>query len=245
MRGTQNRAGFVLLVGLLVSHHPIETHAQGGDLLRGALGFATNLVADRARERAREGIRDFFGGGGGEPEQAPPPDEVYDVRAEGYVPTEDAGTRSKLGGREIWSSLTSTFVGGVRDLARLRPACSTGSIGIVTGCSDQFAVLVQEYGYPLFYPRVSPEKYTQEFYDKVPVPDWESQCCRSARLFQGAQCACDVETIMAMRDLGLFDPEMTVPFADFLYGDLCGANTFLATDCPNGSPFEKLRGKKK
>lgn len=91
--------------------------------------------------------------------------------------------------------------------------------------------------------RVTPEKFTPEFLAKIPEPDAEGLCCKSAIKFQESLCACDTATIMAMRDLGAFDPEMTVPIAEHIYGKQCGAKTILAEDCPLGSPFDRIRSR--
>ncbi|GMH44508.1 hypothetical protein BSKO_12460 [Bryopsis sp. KO-2023] len=214
---------------------------------------AQGLSRSRARTRVgqlfqgtlRE-LRDNFSGGG------EPNDDTAETyyRIEGQegmyseVPPPDETmfeSESELEMARLYTRQTNGFIRGVAQFGGLRPVCSRGAIGILVGCLPQFLPVTVDLGFPLTHPRATPEKFTPELLAKIPEPDSSGLCCWSAIEFQESMCACDPETITAMKNMGIFDPEMTVPLADYVYGEQCGATTFLAEECPNGSPFEILR----
>ena len=100
--------------------------------------------------------------------------------------------------------------------------------------------LAQAFGFPVYEPAVTADMLTDKFLSQMELPPSE-RCCRGAFNFHSQLCACDPETILAIRNLLLFDPKVTVPFARFLYGDVCGVPVVLDDDCPKGSPFEILQ----
>ncbi|GMH42735.1 hypothetical protein BSKO_10654 [Bryopsis sp. KO-2023] len=124
-------------------------------------------------------------------------------------------------------------------------ACQRSTIGLLVGCAKQYTYLVNTFGQfgtgRLFPPGLTEDMLTPEFLDSMPLPP-SKRCCDNAKVFQKNFCACREETILSFRNWGFFDPLLTLPFANFLYGEQCGAETFLADQCPNGNPFNTVGG---
>ncbi|GMH44615.1 hypothetical protein BSKO_12567 [Bryopsis sp. KO-2023] len=138
--------------------------------------------------------------------------------------------------------LTRRFV-SLRQYVALSPQCQIGSIGIVIGCAPQLLYLSSSFGRAiggeLFPPNLTEDLLTREFLEAMPLPP-TYLCCRMARLFQNNICGCDTNTLLSYRNMGFFDPLQTIKFADFLYGEQCGATVVLGERCPGGNPFDLI-----
>lgn len=117
--------------------------------------------------------------------------------------------------------------------------CQKAAKAMLAGCIRQYTFLVNEFGKlgigNLFPPDFSADMLTPEILARVPYPS--RRCCKHATTFQNNFCACDRDIILAFRNFGWFDAYQTIPFANYVYGEKCGARTYVGDDCPNGNPF--------
>ncbi|GMH42734.1 hypothetical protein BSKO_10653 [Bryopsis sp. KO-2023] len=136
---------------------------------------------------------------------------------------------------------------GVGQFLSTGSLCGINSIKMLVGCEPQYTYFRRSFGRllgGLFAPYVRPEDQTRKYLEAMPLPP-SRMCCEGSRIFHDNLCGCDPNTILAFRNLGIFDPLQTQPFAHFLYTERCGAITVLAEDCPNGSPFDKISNGRK
>lgn len=144
---------------------------------------------------------------------------------------------------ETWPEKIVRGLVGAQQYAQLSPECRQSSVGVLGNCVSQFLYLSASLSKPiggwLYTPAVTPDILTREFLEGMPLPP-SGRCCKSAHKFQDNMCACDPNTILTFRNIGLFDPLQTIKFANFLYGEQCGARVFVEDDCPNGNPFNQI-----